>query len=77
MMIQGWMTKVSIILGLIGSACLAGAQVAPDPSWVPWLNFAGVVLGSIGGAGAGVGIARKIERGPVDPTGTPTSTPCK
>ena len=78
-MIQGWMTKFSIVVGLIGSACLAGAQVVPDSAaWLaPWLNFAGVVLGSIGGAGAGLGIARKIERGPVDSAGTPTSTPCK
>ena len=77
MIMQGWITKVSIIVGLFGSACLAGAQVAPDPAWVPWLNFIGVVLGSLAGAGAAVGISRKVERGPVDSAGTPTSTPCK
>ena len=66
---QGWITKVSIVVGLIGSACLAGAQVAPKPEWGPWLNFFGVVLGSIGGAGAAVGISRKVEKGPVTDAG--------
>jgi len=64
--IGGWMTKVSAGLGIVGATCFAGAEVIPDPSLAPWLRFAGTIFLGLGGSGGLVGVARKVEKGPIE-----------
>lgn len=62
--LTGWKTKTGVIVGVIGAALLAGAQAIPPNAFElsGWLNFAGIILSSVGTGLAGIGIAHKGEK---------------
>lgn len=61
---KGWKTKTGIIIGVVGGALLAGAQVVPPNKLelAGWLQFAGVMLSFAGTGLGGYGIAHKGEK---------------
>ncbi|HUU53246.1 MAG TPA: hypothetical protein VMW44_01230 [Candidatus Bathyarchaeia archaeon] len=61
-MLQGWKTNTGLIIGVIGGALLAGAEVAPSPDFAVWLKFLGTILMTIGAGGAAYGVADKVQK---------------
>jgi len=60
--IKGWATKTGVVIFAIGGALLASCEMCPVDTGIGWLKFIGTLLTSLGGAMAGLGIARKVER---------------
>ncbi len=58
----GWKSKWGGILVGVGTALGASAAVAPTAAMEPWLLFLGILVGGLGTAILGVGIAHKIEK---------------
>ncbi len=58
----GWKSKYGAILVGIGTALGASAAVAPTTAMEPWLIFLGILVGGLGTALLGVGIAHKVEK---------------
>lgn len=60
----GWKTKTGVVIGIIGGALLAGAQVVPmnHIQLADWLQFAGTMLAFVGTGLSGIGIAHKGEK---------------
>lgn len=58
----GWKSKYGAILMGLGTAIGASAAVAPTPEMQPWLVFLGILIGGVGSALVGVGIAHKVEK---------------
>ena len=61
-MLTGWKTKTGLIVGVLGTGLLAGAEVAPTPQIGVWCRFLGMIMAGIGTGLAGYGIAHKVER---------------
>lgn len=61
-MLTGWKTKTGLIVGVLGTGLLAGAEVAPTPQIGVWCRFLGMIMAGIGTGLAGYGIAHKIEK---------------
>ena len=57
-------TEISVVLGILGAALLAGAQVVPEGSQVlcQWLTFSGTILVALGGSGVGYRISKKVGK---------------
>ena len=60
--ISGWKSKWGGILVGIGTAIGSAAAVAPTEDLKPWLVFFGVLIGGLGTALLGIGVAHKIEK---------------
>ena len=58
----GWKTKTGVIIGVIGGAMLASADMCPSPTWIPWLKFAGTLMAAAGGGLGIYGVGKKIDR---------------
>jgi len=61
-MLKGWKTNTGLIVGVIGGALMAGAEVAPSPDIALWLKFIGTILMTIGASGAVYGVADKVQK---------------
>lgn len=58
----GWKSKWGGIMVGLGTAIGASAAVAPTPEMRPWLVFLGILIGGLGTALLGVGVAHKVEK---------------
>lgn len=58
----GWKSKYGGILIGIGTAIGASAAVSPTPELQPWLVFFGILIGGLGSALLGIGVAHKVEK---------------
>lgn len=59
---KGWKSKYGGILVAVGTTLGASAAVAPTPEMQPWLVFLGILVGGVGTALLGIGVAHKIEK---------------
>ena len=60
--LDGWKSKWGGILLAAGSAIGAASEVAPNPELGKWMIFLGVLIGGVGTALLGVGVAHKVQK---------------
>jgi len=60
--IDGWKSKYGGIAMAIGTAIMAGSEVAPSPEIKKWLIFLGVLITGGGASLLGIGISHKIQK---------------
>lgn len=59
---SGWKTRTGVLIGVIGGALLATANIFPIPEYIPWVQFTGTFLTAIGGGLGIYGVGSKVDK---------------